>query len=205
MKITVPDLPYAKEALQPHISAQTVDIHYEKHHKGYLRKLKKTLEGTPALADNSLEELIQRGPEATFNNAAQVWNHTFYWHSMTPGGGGNPSGTVQDEMLKSFQSYEDFKQLFSEAAKSQFGSGWAWLVFDETDRLTIRTTSDAETPLRKGVSPLLALDVWEHAYYLDYRNERATYVEKFIDHLINWKFVEKNLETARQGVLVTVK
>ncbi|MGD8375614.1 MAG: superoxide dismutase [Acidobacteriota bacterium] len=200
MKLIVPDLPYSKDALEPNISAATVDVHYEKHHKGYLRKLKKAVEGKPD-AERDLEDLIRTTSGGLFNNAAQVWNHTFYWNSMSPKGGGKPEGRLLKEIDASFGSFEDFKQQLAEAATGQFGSGWAWLVTDGK-KLRVESTSDADNPLRQGRQPLLALDVWEHAYYLDYKNERNNYVDRFIDNLIHWKFVAEQL-AAFQGAAAT--
>jgi Fe-Mn family superoxide dismutase len=189
-------LPYAKSALAPHLSARTLDFHYERHHKGYLRKLVKLVHGKPEEA-LSLEELVRSTTGEVFDNAAQVWNHSFYWRSMRPGGGGEPEQAVRELLLTSFGSLADFKLRLAEAASGRFGSGWAWLLSDERGRLRIRSTPNAENPLRHGCVPLLALDVWEHAYYLDYQSERERYVRAFLDHLLNWDFVAANLEAAR--------
>jgi Fe-Mn family superoxide dismutase len=199
VKFEIPKLPYAVDALAPHVSARTVEIHYEKHHKGYLEKLRRQIEGKPE-ADRALEDLIRTSEGGVFNNAAQVWNHTFYWRSMTPDGGGRPSGAIRDALEAGFGSFEDFKQRFGEAANGEFGSGWAWLVLAPSGRLQVISSSDAENPLQTGHTPLLTLDVWEHAYYLDYQNERARYVEGFLDHLANWKFAAENLEAAPDPV-----
>jgi Fe-Mn family superoxide dismutase len=193
MKFEIPTLPYDKDALEPHVSARTVEIHYEKHHKGYLEKLRRQIDGKPE-ADRQLEDLIRTSEGALFNNAAQVWNHTFYWQSMSPNGGGKPKGRVLESLEGAFGSFESFKQSFAEAANGEFGSGWAWLVKDPSGRLRVVNSSDAENPLQKGYTPLLTLDVWEHAYYLDYQNERDRYVQGFLDHLIHWNFLEKNLD-----------
>jgi Fe-Mn family superoxide dismutase len=190
-------LPYAKDALEPHISARTLEFHYEKHHRGYFEKLRKAVEGTPE-ARRSLEDLILDAEGDLFNNAAQVWNHDFYWRSMRPGGGGEPPHALRDVLANRFGSFEAFRQQFAEAATGEFGSGWAWLVRDRYGRLRVQSSSDAENPLREGFEPLLTLDVWEHAYYLDYQNERGRYVERFLDHLVDWDFVVDNLGLAPQ-------
>ncbi len=196
MKLELPPLPYAKRALAPHLSARTLDVHYEQHHKGYLRKLAKGVRGKPE-EKLGLEELVRRATGEVFENAAQVWNHSFYWRSMRPGGGGRPEEPVRELLAGSFGSVADFKRGFAGAANGQFGSGWAWLVKDERNRLRIQNTSNAENPLQRGCVPLLALDVWEHAYYLDYQSERERYVRGFLDHLLNWDFLTENL-TASQ-------
>jgi Fe-Mn family superoxide dismutase len=195
MKFEIPPLPYAKDALEPHLSAETLELHYEKHHKGYLEKLRKAIEGKPE-ADRSLEELIRTASDDLFNNAAQVWNHTFYWKSLSPKGGGEPPAAVRRPIETAFGSFDRFREAFADAANGEFGSGWAWLVRDANGRLRVRSSSDAENPLQRGQTPLLTLDVWEHAYYVDYRNERARYVEAFLDHLVNWDFVAANLTDA---------
>jgi Fe-Mn family superoxide dismutase len=192
VKFEIPPLPYAKDALEPHMSARTVELHYEKHHKGYLKKLEDLVRGKPE-AEHSLEDLIRSADGAVFNNAAQVWNHTFYWQSMKPGGGGRPSGRLRDALEQAFGSFDSFKQGFAEAASNEFGSGWAWLVSDPRGRLRILSTTDAENPLQQDLTPLLTLDVWEHAYYLDYQNERDRYIRAFLDHVLNWEFVARNL------------
>jgi Fe-Mn family superoxide dismutase len=192
VKFEIPPLPYAKDGLEPYVSARTVELHYEKHHKGYLKKLQDLVRGKPE-AERSLEELICSADGAVFNNAAQVWNHTFYWQSMKPGGGGRPGGRLRDALEQAFGSFEGFKQGFAEAASGEFGSGWAWLVSDPRGRLRILSTTDAENPLQQGLTPLLTLDVWEHAYYLDYQNERGDYIRGFLDHLLDWSFVAENL------------
>ena len=191
-KIEVPALPYAKDALAPHIGARTVDIHYEKHHKGYLRKLLAIVRDKPE-ERLDLETLIRGSDGDLFNNAAQVWNHTFYWRSMRPGGGGVPQGQLHDLIVQAFGSVDSFKHEFAAAANGEFGSGWAWLVKDPNGRLRVLNSSDAENPLQHEHVPLLTLDVWEHAYYLDYQNERDRYVSGFLDHLVNWDFIASNL------------
>ncbi|EGG99297.1 Superoxide dismutase [gamma proteobacterium IMCC2047] len=192
MEFKLPPLPYDDSALEPHIGASTLQYHYGKHHQGYMNKLKDALEGT-ADAEKSLEEIIKAPPSAgVFNLAAQVWNHSFYWDCMCPNGGGEPSATLKSALEKSFGSLEKFYEEFSNAAATQFGSGWAWLVKDG-DKLCVVKTGNAETPLTDGVTPLLTIDVWEHAYYLDYQNDRPKYIDTFLKHLVNWSFVESNL------------
>ena len=197
MKFDLPPLPYAKDALEPHLGAETLEFHYEKHHRAYLTKLQKLLAGKP-LADRSLVEIIRESDGAVFNNAAQVWNHTFYWNSMSPKGGGAPAGAVKSAIESAFGSFDRFRSQFVEAAVGVFGTGYVWLVQDRDRRLAIRGMEDANTPLKAGTAtPILTCDVWEHAYYLDYRHERPKYVETFIDRLANWAFVAENLEPAR--------
>ena len=188
MAIELPALPWAQDALAPHISAETIEYHYGKHHAGYVTKLNAAIEGTD-LASKSLVDIIREGG-ATFNNAAQVWNHTFYWNSMAPGGGGQPSGAIGEAINGSFGSYDKFREEFSNAAATQFGSGWAWLVA-EGDKLAIKKTLNAETPITTSAKPLLTIDVWEHAYYIDYRNARPNYIKTFLDSLVNWDFATR--------------
>ncbi|MDW8311859.1 MAG: superoxide dismutase [Burkholderiales bacterium] len=196
---SLPPLPYADNALEPVISANTIGYHYGKHHKTYVDNLNKLVEGKD-LAQLSLEEVIRASagkPDlaGVFNNAAQVWNHTFYWNSLKPGGGGKPSGTLASMIEASFGDYETFRKEFANAAVTQFGSGWAWLV-EDGGRLAIMKTGNADLPLVHGKRALLTIDVWEHAYYLDYQNLRAKYVETLIDRLLNWDFAERNLASA---------
>ncbi len=186
MSFELKPLPYAKDALAPVISAETLSYHYGKHHQGYVNKLNKALDDS----DVTLESLIKNAEGGTFNNAAQIWNHDFYWNSLSPDGGGDPDGELKSALIDSFGSVDAFRKEFAEAAKGQFGSGWAWLVSDDNGRLSIQSTSDAENPIREGFKPILTLDVWEHAYYLDYQNERARYVEACIEHLLNWKHAQ---------------
>ncbi|MDG4549053.1 MAG: superoxide dismutase [Candidatus Contendobacter sp.] len=193
---TLPPLPYADAALSPYISAQTIGFHYGKHHQGYVNKLNELVAGTP-LADQPLEAVVKASAgkadqTAIFNNAAQVWNHTFYWNSLRPKGGGKPSGALAERIEKSFGDFDRFKAEFAKAATGQFGSGWAWLVKDG-DKLIVTKTGNADTPIAHGQQPLLTVDVWEHAYYLDYQNRRADYVAAVLDNLINWEFAAKNL------------
>ncbi len=190
MAIELPPLPWSNDALAPHISAETIEYHYGKHHAGYVKKLNAAIEGTN-LANKSLEDIVKAGG-ATFNNAAQIWNHTFYWHSMKPGGGGAPSGKIAQAINGTFGSYDNFKEAFSKAAGTLFGSGWTWLV-DNGGKLEITQTEDADTPITGKAKPLITLDVWEHAYYIDYRNARPDYIAKFLDNLVNWDFANKNL------------
>jgi Fe-Mn family superoxide dismutase len=196
VKLEIPALPYPKEALAPYLSAETLDEHYEKHHKGYLHKLKKLVRGKPE-EQQSLEDVIRHAHGDLFDNAAQVWNHDFLWRSMRPKGGGRPPNVLRELLTDAFGSFAGFKRSFAEAATGHFGSGWAWLVKDGRGRLRVESTANAGNPLERDCVPLLVLDVWEHAYYLDYRSERDRYVRAFLDHLLNWDFVAENLEGAR--------
>ena len=191
MAFELPDLPYAKDALAPHISKETLEYHYGKHHAGYVKKLNAAVEGDSSLAGKSLEDLIKTKSGGVFNNAAQIWNHTFYWNSLSPNGGGEPTGAIKDAIDKSFGSFDAFKEKFSAEAKGHFGSGWAWLV-KNGDKLEIVSTHDAGNPLTDGKKPVLTCDVWEHAYYIDYRNARPDYVGAFWK-LVNWDFANDNL------------
>ena len=195
MAFTLPALPYAKDALAPHISAETLDFHHGKHHQTYITNLNNLVEGKPEAA-RSLEELIAgaENPGPIFNNAAQVWNHTFYWHCMKPSGGGKPTGDVLAALEQAFGSYEKFVTDFTQAALTQFGSGWAWLAKDASGKLVITKTGNADLPMKHGQKALLTIDVWEHAYYIDFRNARAKYIETFLNHLVNWDFVAQNLK-----------
>jgi Fe-Mn family superoxide dismutase len=191
MAIELPPLPYADDALDPHISARTISFHYGKHHATYVTNLNGLIEGTEH-ADKSLEQIVlDAGPGGLFNNAAQVWNHTFYWNSMTPSGGGDPSGDLAKAIDASFGSASDFKQQLVDKGKANFGSGWTWLIKDG-DGLAIVNTDDADTPLKHGQTALLTVDVWEHAYYLDYQNARPAYLETFVEKLLNWEFAAAN-------------
>ena len=191
MAFSLPELPYSMDALGPHISAETLEFHYGKHHKSYVDKLNAAVEGTPN-AEKSLEDIIKSADGGLFNNAAQVWNHTFYWNCLAPNGGGEPKGKLADSINDAFGSFAKFKEKFTEAATTQFGSGWAWLVKNDSGKLEITKTPNAETPLTTSATPLLTCDVWEHAYYIDYRNARPKYVDAFWN-LVNWDFVAKNL------------
>jgi Fe-Mn family superoxide dismutase len=194
--LALPSLPYADNALEPVISANTISFHYGKHHKAYVDNLNKLIAGTD-LADMTLEKIVasvagKADKTAIFNNAAQTWNHTFYWKSMQPKGGGEPPAALKKKIEESFGSMDAFKKELANAAVTQFGSGWAWLVKDQ-DKLTVIKTGNADTPIAQGKIPLLTIDVWEHAYYLDYQNRRADYVNAVIDKLINWNFAAENL------------
>ena len=183
-------LPYAQSALEPHITAKTMGFHYGKHHQGYVTNLNKLVAGTP-LAAKALEKIIQETAGVAdqaeiFNNAAQVWNHTFFWQSMKAGGGGKPTGQLLERIEKTFGSFEEFKKAFVVAGLAQFGSGWVWLV-QEGDVLKIVKTTNADTPLAHGQTAILTCDVWEHAYYLDYQNRRKDFVEAFLEYLVNWE------------------
>jgi Fe-Mn family superoxide dismutase len=195
---TLPALPYAQEALEPYITARTLGFHYGKHHQTYVDNLNKLVAGTPWATGSSLEKIIAESvgaadKAAVFNNAAQVWNHTFFWSSMKPGGGGQPSGRLMELIGKSFGGFKEFKDAFMTAAAAQFGSGWVWLVQDG-DTLKIVKTSNADTPVAHGQKALLTCDVWEHAYYLDYQNRRKDFVLAFLDHLANWEFAASQLK-----------
>jgi Fe-Mn family superoxide dismutase len=187
----LPELGYAQNALEPLISPETFEYHYGKHHKTYVDKLNPLIEGTE-WADKSLEDVIRGSSGGIFNNAAQVWNHTFYWHCLSPNGGGEPKGKLAEAIDASFGSFAAFKEQFSDKAVTLFGSGWAWLVKQPDGKLAIVQTSNAETPLTGDATPLLTCDVWEHAYYIDYRNARPKYLEAFWS-LVNWDFVAANL------------
>ncbi len=193
MSITLSSLPYDKKALAPHISEETLDYHYGKHHAAYVNKLNPLIENGP-FAKASLEEMIKESKGAIFNNAAQVWNHTFYWNSLSPKGGGDPSKELADILIKYFDSIEKFKEQFTACALGQFGSGWAWLVKNSEDKLEILSTGNADNPLQQGKTPLLTCDVWEHAYYIDYRNARPAYLKAFWD-IVNWNFINKNIQS----------
>jgi Fe-Mn family superoxide dismutase len=188
----LPPLPYAKDALAPHISAETLEYHYGKHHATYVTNLNKLIAGTE-FAELSLEDIVKKASGGVFNNAAQVWNHTFYWNCLSPKGGGEPSGALADAIKKSFGSFAAFREKLTNAAITQFGSGWAWLVKNPDGSLAIEQTSNAGTPLKDGKQALLTVDVWEHAYYVDYRNARASYVEAFWK-VVNWDFASANLK-----------
>ena len=196
MSIILPNLPYEMKDLEPHISAKTLEFHHGKHHNAYVTNLNKLIEGTD-LANSSLDEIIVKtkgdaGKAGIFNNSAQVWNHSFYWNCMTPNGGGQPEGKLLETINSSFGSFDKFVEEFKNAAATQFGSGWAWLISDN-GKLKIEKTANADTPIAHGKKPLLTIDVWEHAYYLDYQNRRPDYISTFISKLINWRFVSSNL------------
>ena len=191
MAFELPPLPYAQDALAPHISAETLEYHYGKHHKTYVDNLNKAVAGT----DNenaSLESIIMSAEGPLFNNAAQVWNHTFFWNCLTPNGGGQPTGAILDRINADFGSYDAFRAQLTEAGLTQFGSGWAWLV-EDGGKLAIMKTPNADLPMKHGVKALFTIDVWEHAYYIDYRNARAKFIDVVLDNLINWDFVAENM------------
>ncbi|MCG2711952.1 MAG: superoxide dismutase [Candidatus Omnitrophica bacterium] len=196
MAIALMKLPYPQDALTPHISAKTLEFHYGKHHAGYVEKLNGLIKGTE-MEQESLEGIITQtakdvSKSTIFNNVAQVWNHSFYWQCMKPDGGGSPAGAIGDKINADFGGYDRFVEQFKSAALSQFGSGWGWLVLKEK-KLEIMKTSNADTPIAHGLKPLLTVDVWEHAYYLDYQNKRADYLNIFIKNLVNWDFVDSRL------------
>ncbi len=190
MKHELPELPYEKNKLEPYISAETLDYHYGKHHQAYVTNLNKLILGNE-FENKTLEEIINSSEGGIFNNAAQVWNHTFYWNSLSPDGGGEPNGEIAGAINDSFGSFTEFKEQFSKSAITNFGSGWTWLV-KEGDGLAILNTDDADTALAHGKEALLTIDVWEHAYYIDYRNARPKYVEAYWN-LVNWNFANRNL------------
>ena len=190
MAFELPPLPYAKNALQPHISEETLEYHYGKHHQAYVTNLNNLVPGTP-FENATLEEIILKASGPIFNNGAQVWNHTFYWHSLSPQGGGEPTGKLAEAINKDFGSFAQFKEIFTKAAVGTFGSGWAWLVKNNDGKLEVVSTGNAGNPLTDNKQPLLTCDVWEHAYYIDYRNLRPKYVEAFWA-LVNWDFASSN-------------
>ena len=190
MAFQLPELPFEKNALEPHISQETLEFHYGKHHKTYVDKLNALVEGTP-MAQQSLEDVVRSSEGGIFNNAAQVWNHTFYWHCLAPNAGGEPTGKIAQAINSAFGSFENFKTKFTDSAVTNFGSGWTWLVKRADGSLDIVNTSNAATPLTDpSMQPILTVDVWEHAYYVDYRNARPKYMEAFWA-LVNWNFVEE--------------
>jgi Fe-Mn family superoxide dismutase len=199
MAHNLPSLPYALDALEPHISRNTLEFHHGKHHAGYVNNLNNLVSGTD-LEAKSLEETIgavagDAAKAGVFNNAAQVWNHSFYWQCLAPSGGGQPSGALLDKICADFGSFDAFKEAFKTAGATQFGSGWAWLVLDNGS-LKVTKTANADLPLAHGQKALLTMDVWEHAYYLDYQNRRPDYISTFLDKLVNWEFVAANLAAA---------
>ncbi|WNJ98270.1 superoxide dismutase [Thalassospiraceae bacterium LMO-JJ14] len=200
MAFELPPLPYEKNALEPHMSANTFDFHHGKHHNTYVVNLNGLLDGSD-LAGKSLEEIIKAtagdaAKAGMFNNAAQVWNHTFFWNSMKPNGGGAPSGDLAAKIDADFGSLDAFKDAFKQAGATQFGSGWAWLVVGDGGKLEVVKTPNAENPMTQGKTPLLTCDVWEHAYYLDYQNRRPDFLAAFLDNLVNWDFAAENLANA---------
>jgi superoxide dismutase, Fe-Mn family len=200
MTFELPPLPFAKNTLEPHISPRTFEFHHGKHHQAYVTNLNNLVKDSP-LASQSLEDIIRatakdESKTGIFNNAAQVWNHTFFWNSMKPAGGGQPAAAVASAINSAFGSFDKFKDEFKQAAATQFGSGWAWLVA-EGGKLKVTKTANAVNPMSLGQTALLTCDVWEHAYYLDYQNRRPDFVAAFLDHLVNWDFVAANLSKAR--------
>ncbi len=193
MAFELPPLPYSKNKLVPHISEETLDYHYGKHHQTYVTNLNNLVPGTE-FENLSLEEIILKSSGGIFNNAAQVWNHTFYWNSLSPNGGGEPSGALADAINAEFGSFANFKEAFTKCAVTTFGSGWAWLVKNPEGKLALVSTSNAGCPLTEGHTPLLTCDVWEHAYYIDYRNARPAYLEAFWA-LVNWDFASANFSS----------
>ena len=203
MSFQLPELPYDRKALEPHISAKTLEFHHGKHHKSYVDSLNQIVDGTPYAAhplDDVIREATASGDRDLFNNAAQSWNHEFLWQSMSPDGGGDPDGKLAELIEKQFGGADGFREAFRDAATGEFGSGWAWLIL-ENGSLSVESTTDAETPVTRGVQPILTLDVWEHAYYLDYQNERDRYVDAFLEHLVNWEFAAANLDAAPRHAL----
>lgn len=192
MEHKLPELPYAKDALVPHISVETIEYHYGKHHNAYVSNLNRLIQGTE-FENMSLEEIVQKSSGGLFNNAAQVWNHSFYWNCLSPRGGGEPSGELAKAIADNFGSLDKFKEQFTNTAATLFGSGWAWLVKNNDGSLSVEATSNAGNPMTEGKRALLTCDVWEHAYYVDYRNARAKYLEGFWN-LVNWDFIADNLK-----------
>jgi Fe-Mn family superoxide dismutase len=192
MEHTLPPLPYAMDTMEPHMSRETFEYHHGKHHQTYVTNLNNLIKGTE-FENMDLESIIRKAPAGgIFNNAAQVWNHTFFWNAMTPNGGGEPTGALMDAIRSKWGSFDDFKKAFQNAAVGNFGSGWTWLVKKPDGSVDIVNTSNAATPLTTADRALLCVDVWEHAYYIDYRNLRAKFVETFLNHLANWDFAAKN-------------
>ncbi|MEW6205107.1 MAG: superoxide dismutase [Fe] [Pseudomonadota bacterium] len=192
MQHTLPELPYAMDALAPHISKETLEYHYGKHHAAYVTNLNNLVKGTE-FENSSLEDIVKKSTGGVFNNAAQIWNHTFYWHCLSPNGGGAPTGKLADAINAKFGSFDAFKEAFTKSAIGNFGSSWTWLVKKADGSVDIANTSNAATPLTTQDKPLLTCDLWEHAYYIDYRNARPKYIETFWN-LVNWEFASKNFE-----------
>ena len=198
MEYKLPPLPYAMDALEPAMSRETLEYHYGKHHRAYVKEFNNLIKGS-GLENATLEQVIRDSSGPLFNNAAQTWNHTFFWNCMAPRGGGKPTGALAEAMNEKWGSYAQFKEAFSKSAISNFGSGWTWLVV-RSDGVDIVNTDDADNPMTQGDEPLLTLDVWEHAYYLDYRNERPKFVEAFFKNLVNWNFALRNYENSLSAV-----
>jgi Fe-Mn family superoxide dismutase len=204
-EITLPALPYAKDALQPHLSAEALEFHHDKHHQAYVTNLNNLIKDTDLAGQSLVDIILASAKDASkagiFNNSAQIWNHTFYWNCMTPNGGGAPTGALAAKIDEAFGSYDKFKEEFKQAALTQFGSGWAWLVADEVNgALSIMKTPNADTPMAHGKIAVLTVDVWEHAYYIDYRNRRPDYVTTFLDKLVNWDYANAKLAGQHAGV-----
>nr|MBF0685167.1 superoxide dismutase [Fe] [Pseudomonas sp.] len=195
MEHTLPPLPFAKDALEPHMSAETLEYHYGKHHQAYVTNLNKLIAGTP-FENKDLVSIIRESQGGVFNNAAQVWNHTFFWSCMKPQGGGEPTGALADAIKAKWGDFAKFKETFSASAVGNFGSGWTWLVKKTDGSVDIVNTSNAGTPLTTSDVPLMTIDVWEHAYYIDQRNARPKFVETFLNNLVNWQFAEENFAKA---------
>ena len=198
MEYKLPPLPYAMDALEPAMSKETLEYHYGKHHRAYVKELNNLIKGSE-FENATLEQVIRDSSGPLFNNAAQTWNHTFFWNCMAPRGGGKPTGALAEAMNDKWGSYAQFKEAFSKSAISNFGSGWTWLVV-RSDGVDIVNTDDADNPMTQGDEPLLTLDVWEHAYYIDYRNERPKFVEAFFKNLVNWNFALRNYENSLSAV-----
>jgi len=194
MEYKLPPLPYAMDALEPALSKETLEYHYGKHHRAYVKELNNLIKGTE-FENATLEQIIRESSGPLFNNAAQTWNHTFFWNCLAPRGGGKPTGALAQAISDKWGSYAQFKEAFSKSAVGNFGSGWTWLVV-RSDGVAIVNTDDADNPLTKDDEPLLTIDVWEHAYYIDYRNERPKFVEAFLKNLVNWDFAQRNYENA---------
>lgn len=197
----LPELPYERNAFEPYFSPETFDYHHGKHHNTYVTNLNNLLEENKEMHGMDLEQIIKTSHNtnnAIFNNAAQIWNHTFFWHSIKPGAGGAPTGDMLDKIEEDFGSYKEFAKQFKQTALTQFGSGWAWLVLNKNNKLEIVKTANAETPLTDNMYPIIACDVWEHAYYIDFRNRRPDYVSVFLDHMINWDFASMHMHRAMQ-------
>lgn len=190
MEHSLPQLPYAHDALAPHISKETIEFHYGKHHQTYVTNLNNLIKGTE-FENATLEDIVKKSSGGIFNNAAQIWNHTFYWNSLSPNGGGEPTGALKDAIIKKWGSFDEFKKAFTQTCVGTFGSGWGWLVKTPAGELELVSTSNAATPLTTANKPLLTCDVWEHAYYIDYRNSRPNYMDAFWK-LVNWEFASKN-------------
>ena len=198
MEHKLPPLPYAMDALEPAVSRETLEYHYGKHHRAYVKELNNLIKGTE-FENLTLEQIIGSASGPLFNNAAQTWNHTFFWNCMAPRGGGEPTGALANAISEKWGSYAKFKEAFSKSAVSNFGSGWTWLVV-RSDGIDIVNTEDADNPLTNGDEPLLTLDVWEHAYYIDYRNERPKFVDAFLKNLVNWDFALRNYDNSLSAV-----